>query len=480
MTDRPIARRTAVQLLGATGVALMVPPLWGAGRSNAQRVAAVGPETTQGQWSAPIPGPFPLVGIHATLLHTGKVLLVDKVGAYLWDPTGSGHVRIDPPNILYCSGHTVLGNGNVFFVGGVDQRGARGPRWTYEFDVAQSRWVRGPDSRGGRYYPTVCLLADGSAVITSGKLADGKTLNEDVEVYSNGALRLVGTRRLRMYPHMWLMRDGRVLVADVAPKTTLLNPANWSWTTAPNMIAKRVAAGGVLLPAGPSGSTRVLVTSGHRSGSIPPPASTESFDVATPTAAWRAQGSLPQGRSHMNLVLLPDGKMLGVGGTNIETPHRQSLLYDPTTNTWTGMASQTEERGYHSTAVLLPDGRVLSAGDNFAPGGGSKLEIYSPPYLFRGARPVISAAPSIATWGASLDITTPSAVNRAVLMRPASVTHTNDMNQRHVELSITARTGGITATAPPSPNVAPPGWYMLFLLNDAGVPSVAHWLKLGG
>ncbi len=478
MTDQPITRRTAVQLLGATGAALMLPPLWGAMRSEAQLGAAVGPETL-GQWSAPIPGPFPLVGIHATLLHTGKVLLIDKVGAYLWDPSGSDHQRIDPPNIVYCSGHTVLGNGNVLFVGGVDQRGARGPRWTYEFDVAESRWVRGPHSRRGRYYPTVGLLADGSAIIMSGKLEDGKTLNDDIEVYASRTLKLVGTRRLRMYPHVWLMPNGRVLVSDAAAKTAVLNPANWSWTTAPNMIAKRVASAGVLLPAGPDGSMRVLVTGGHRSGSIPPAASTESFDMATPTTAWRAQGSLPQGRSHMNLVVLPDGTMLGVGGTHIETAHRQSLLYDPKTNTWTGMASQTEERGYHSTAVLLPDGRVLSAGDNFAPGGGSKLEIYTPPYLLRGERPVITAAPSTATWGASLDITTPSVVKRAVLMRPSSVTHTNDMNQRHVELGFTAHTGGITATGPPSPNVAPPGWYMLFLLNDAGVPSMAHWLRLG-
>lgn len=478
MTDRPVTRRTAVQLLGAAGLALMVPPILGTRRSDAQLGAEVGPEAL-GQWSASMPGPFPVVGIHATLLHTGKVLLVDKAGAYLWDPTGSGHVRIDPPNILYCSGHTVLGNGNVLFVGGVDQRGARGPRWIYEFDVPGSRWVRGPDSRRGRYYPTVCLLADGSAVITSGKLEDGKTLNEDVEVYSNGTLKLVGLRRLRMYPHMWLMPNGRVLVADAGRKTALLDPANWSWTSAPNMIARRTASAGVLLPAGPEGSMRVLVTSGHRSGSTPPETSTESFDVAAPTAGWRAEGPLPQGRSHMNLVLLPDGRMIGVGGTNIETPHRQSLLYDPSTKNWTGLASQFEERGYHSTALLLPDGRVLSAGDNFAPGGGSKLEVYSPPYLFRGDRPVITDAPSSATWGNSLSITTPSAVTRAVLMRPGSVTHTNDMNQRHVELSITAGSNGVTATAPPSPNVAPPGWYMLFLLNGAGVPSVAHWLKLG-
>jgi hypothetical protein len=474
---RPITRRTALKHLGVAGAALVTPQLFGAPRAHALAEAAAMPNTI-GAWSAPFAGPFPLVAIHATLLHNGKVLLVDKVGAYLWDPSGSAHQRIDPPNILYCSGHTVLGNGNVFFAGGVNQRGARGPRWTYEFDVAGSRWVRGPDLRRGRYYPTVCLLGDGRAVITSGKLEDGVTLNDDVEVYSNGTLRLVGTRLLRMYPHMWLLPDGKVLTGDVAGKSVVLNPATWSWGPTTNMKAKRVASAGVLMPNGPTGSTRVFVTGGHRSASQPPTATTESYDAANPGLGWQAQASLPQARSHMNLVLLPDGTMLGVSGTNASGAQRQALLYNPAANTWSGMASQTEERGYHSTALLLPDGRVLSAGDNFAPGGGSKLEIYSPPYLFKGARPVITAAPSRITWGANFAIDTSSAVARAVLVRPSSVTHTNDMNQRHVELRFSGRTGGITATAPPSSNVAPPGWYMLFLLDAGGVPSVARWLQI--
>lgn len=491
MTDHHFTRRTAVKLLGAAGAALVTPTVWGAARADAlteagasskaaasSAAAAVSSEPL-GVWEAPIPGPFPLVGIHATLLHTGKVLLVDKVGAYLWDPAGSAHLRVDPPNIVYCSGHTVLPNGNVFFAGGVNGRGARGPRWSYEFDVASSRWVRGPDFRRGRYYPSVCLLGDGRVVITSGKLEDGKTLNPDVEVYANGALSLVGARQLRMYPHMWQLPDGGVLVSDAAGKTAMLNPSTWGWTTLPNMMARRTASAGVLVPGGPDGSTRVLVTGGHKNASTAPWASTESFDAATSRARWLAQAPIPQGRSHMNLVLLPDGTMLGVGGTNNAGAQRQTLVYDPGADTWAALASQTEERGYHSTALLLPDGRVLSAGDNFAPGGGSKLEIYSPSYLFRGARPVISGAPSSTTWGASLDIQTPSAVARAVLVRPSSVTHTNDMNQRHVELAFSASGGGITATAPPSPTVAPPGWYMLFLLDDAGVPSVAWWLELG-
>lgn len=470
---RPVSRRTALIGLGAAGAALALPSLRGA-----PPAAAATPDTV-GVWDAPFQGPFPLVGIHATLLHTGKVLLVDKTGAYLWDPSGSGHVRVDPPNILYCSGHTVLANGDVFFAGGVDQRGARGPRWTYEFDVARTRWVRGPDLRRGRYYPTVCLLGDGRAVITSGKLEDGQTLNDDVEVYSNRTLQLVGTRRFRMYPHMWLLPNGNVLIADAAANCVILNPANWTWSTQGRMNGKRVASAGVLVPGGPTGSTRVFVTGGHQSNSHPAHGSTESYDAANPSVGWHVQAPLPQGRSHMNLVLLPDRTMLGVAGTQNEVAQRQTVLYNPTLNTWTGMASQTEERGYHSTALLLPDGRVLSAGDNFAPGGGSKLELYSPPYLFKGTRPTVTAAPSNVTWGAAFAVDTPNVVARAVLIRPSSVTHTNDMNQRHIELSFSTRAGGITATAPPSRYVAPPGWYMLFLLNSTGVPSVAHWLKIG-
>lgn len=256
---RPISRRAALIGLGATGAALALPALRGA-----LPAAAATPDTV-GVWGAPFQGPFPIVGIHATLLHTGKVLLIDKTGAYLWDPSGSGHVRVDPPNIVYCSGHTVLANGDVFFAGGVNQNQARGPRWTYEFDVAGTRWVRGPDLRRGRYYPTVCLLGDGRAVITSGKLEDGQTLNDDVEVYSNRTLQFVGTRRFRMYPHMWLLRNGNVLIADAAANSVILNPANWTWSTQGRMNAKRVASAGVLVPGGPTGSTRVFVTGGHQS-----------------------------------------------------------------------------------------------------------------------------------------------------------------------------------------------------------------------
>ena len=303
-----------------------------------------------------------------------------------------------------------------------------------------------PDSRRGRYYPTVCLLGDGRVVITSGKLEDGATLNDDVEVLEDGRLRLVSSRLLRMYPHMLLMPDGRILVADAAARSAFLDPAGWTWTGQAKMLARRTASAGVLVPSGPQGSSRVLVTGGHQKSSH---SSIESFDARSP--GWRPGASLPQGRSHMNLVILPDGTMLGIGGTDGEVATKRTMSYDPVGGTWTALASQVEERGYHSTALLLPDGRVLSAGDNFAPGGGSKLEVYEPPYLFRGSRPTITSAPGSTTWGASLPVKTSSAVARTVLMRPSSVTHTSDMAQRHVELGFQRRADGVDATAPPSP-----------------------------
>ena len=166
---------------------------------------------------------------------------------------------------------------------------------------------------------------------------------------------------------------------------------------------------------------------------------------------------------------------------------RQIELYDPASGSWSLGASQAEGRAYHSTAVLLPDGRVLSAGDNFngTPGqpGGDRTdtaEIYRPPYLFKGARPAISSAPASVAWGDSFGINSPDPVSRAVLMAPAATTHGYDMNQRHVELAVTNTVAGtgIDVVSPPNARVAPPGYYMLFLLNAQGVPSVSRWVRL--
>ena len=277
------------------------------------------------------------------------------------------------------------------------------------------------------------------------------------------------------------MPDGKLLIAAAA-RTQELDPTTWTFTSMQSPLFPQYQyPAGVLLPGPPSGSTKVLIVGGKNSAGGTVTANAETFDTANPSAGWQYAAPLPQPRTNMNLVILPDGKLLGVGGASVGQslqPQFQSLMYDPATNVWTPVATQSVQRTYHSTAVLLPDGRVLSAGDNQPGGGHGLLDIYSPPYLFNGPRPTITSAPSTVPYGGTFDITTPDTITRAVLMAPGATSHATDMHQRHVELAITPSADGYTAVTP-ALNVAPPGYYMLFLLNAAGVPSVASWVQIG-
>ena len=131
----------------------------------------------------------------------------------------------------------------------------------------------------------------------------------------------------------------------------------------------------------------------------------------------------------------------------------------------------------------MPDGRVISAGDDYNPNpdrNSDTAEIYSPPYLFKGARPTISSAPATLSFADRFGVGTPDQVSKAVLMAPGATTHGDDMNQREVALQVsnTVAGAGINLVSPPNANVAPPGYYMLFLLNSQGVPSVAKWVRI--
>jgi hypothetical protein len=141
------------------------------------------------------------------------------------------------------------------------------------------------------------------------------------------------------------------------------------------------------------------------------------------------------------------------------------------------MASISAYRGYHSTALLLPDGRVISAGGNV---GGPNAQIFSPPYLFAGARPTISSAPASVGYGQAAFVGTPDAANisKVTFLRLSSTTHTFDQNQRFLSLVFTQATGGLNVTFPSSANLAPPGHYMLFVLNSSGVPSEAKIVQI--
>ena len=196
---------------------------------------------------------------------------------------------------------------------------------------------------------------------------------------------------------------------------------------------------------------------------------------------------MAHGRAYHNLTLLPDGTVLASGGSSrsdgvdLSRSVLPAEIWNPDTETWTTVDSLQNGRQYHSTALLLPDGRVLMAGGG-AVGGGTDVEngeIYSPPYLFKGPRPQITAAPASMTYGGASTSArrTPPRSSSVSLIRSPSVTHALDMNQRFQFLSFTASAGKVTVQAPANANLAPPGDYMLFLVDTNGVPSVGSFVR---
>jgi galactose oxidase-like protein len=139
-------------------------------------------------------------------------------------------------------------------------------------------------------------------------------------------------------------------------------------------------------------------------------------------------------------------------------------------------------RGYHSAAILLPDGSVVVGGDTNGGGDGGSIpnERYLPSYFFK-PRPTIGGAPATIGYGAAFSVQTglPNAISEVVLMRPGAVTHAFNHNQRYVGCAITGATAtAVQATAPPDGNVAPPGYYLLFLVDHDRVPSLGAWIRL--
>ena len=481
--------------------------------------AAAGDRREIGSWSPPFTmrSNYSGSGVHSALLHTGKVLMWgDGAGgetyAWLWDPArgdGPDAVRdVTPTDAsgevipIFCSGMSFLPDGRLLVVGGTLPKTADYTRYAgidaaVVFDPASETWTELPRPAGsdGRWYPTQVLLADGRTLVMGGYKDDapGGVLHPGHEIYDaeTNSFTLLESdtqqKTVGLYPHLFTMPDGKVLMAgpgrgesDIFDPGALANP----WTELPALARARSGGNAVLLPEGPEGSTKVVMIGGKESSVVLD--SAEAIDLDDPAPAWSSFPGLASPRWSPNTVQLPDRSMVTIGGVEsaqgdpTPEPERAVELYDPATGSWRTGASQAETRGYHSTAVLLPDGRVLSTGDDSTPVGSpdDTAEIYSPPYLFRGPRPVISSAADAMPWDVPFEVGVTGDVDDAVLIAPSAVTHANDMSQRVVPLAkIADHPGRVTFRSPPSPAVAPPGWYMLFVL-DEGVPSVAKWVRL--
>ena len=418
------------------------------------------------------------------------------------DPiTGSiTSVNLTVAQDIFCSGLSILPNGQVFVTGGVvegSHTGAvnnRGTTTTMLFDPGTSTWTVGQNMAYARWYPSSVELADGTMLELSGSDETGKIIQSTLESYNYTtgnwtilpASANIPSDALQVYPRMTLLPSGKVFLSAPAANTYLFDPPTNTWTfVATSNFGFRYFAPHVLLPG--QGMQKIMVAGGsltHDNGGADATATAEIIDMSAANPAWVNTTPMNYPRYNENLVLLPDGTVLAVGGGGgggqYTNPVFAPELYDPKTAQWTVMASQTVQRAYHSTAVLLPDGRVLSSGSDNGATTQRTYEIFSPPYLFNGPRPAIQSAPASLSYGANFTITTSDAstISRVALIRPGATTHADNFDQRYVDLTFTIGSGTIQATAPANGNLAPPGYYMLVIVNSNGVPSVMPFLLL--
>jgi hypothetical protein len=446
-----------------------------------------------GQWS-PVT-PLPTVAIHAHLLPTGRVLFWDRVGTTnVWDPATGAIVPVSPSTPGYdtfCSGHSFLPDGRLLIVGGHDDVNGHphadgmGVPFASLFNPSTNSWTRLPDMNAGRWYPTSTTLADGEVLVLSGTTTPGVLNTLPQVLTANGTWRsLIGAQAAAplgadLYPRMFVAPDGRVFKAGPDQDTWFLNTSGTgSWTPGPRShFGLRTYGSTVMYAPG-----KILIAG----GGDPPTATAEVIDLNVPNPTWRSVASMAFPRRQQNATLLPDGKVLVTGGSSgpgfsdEANPVLPAELWDPATERWSTLAAEQVPRLYHSTALLLPDGRVLSAGGGEPGTNHPDGETFAPPYLFQGPRPTISSAPATASYGRTFTVGTPDAagITKVSLIRLGSVTHAFDENQRYIGLGFTRTPGGLIVAAPANPNLAPPGHYMLFILNGNGVPSVARIIQI--
>jgi len=482
-----------------------------------------------------------VLAVHTALLPGGKVLFFAGSGSsatrfdsplfgdedegiftsVVWDPPGNTFSH--PPTLrtangvpfdFFCGGDAFLADGRMLQAGGtLAYNPFKGRKDAAIFDPTTEQWSFVAPMAHGRWYPTLIPLGNGDILATTGLNDTATGHNQALETYSAQndswvtAQFAAGFPGLPLYAHLFLLTDGRIFFSggrmddplDVQP--CLFDPGQNPVPTdpVPDLLEPDVRnqSASVILP--PAQDQRVMICGGGPIGQANQTDATGAVsivDLTAPQPHYVAGAPMGLPRLHLNTVILPDHTVFVSGGSlkqeDQPLARLEGEIYDPVANTWSLTAAATVSRLYHSTAVLLPDGRVVAAGGN--PEGGSqvaweppdedeemRLEVFSPPYLFRGPRPKITTAPENLVYGTSVTITTPQAntIRWVSLVKNGVTTHSFDSGQRLVDLDILTRTNGTLQVAvDKNPNLAPPGWYMLFLVDNQGIPSIATWVQL--
>ncbi|WP_051979379.1 galactose oxidase-like domain-containing protein [Edaphobacter aggregans] len=445
-----------------------------------------GDPAVKGQW-----GPvqtWPFMAAHAALLPNGSVFFWPSFGngnnPYLWNPATNQFTAAPKAGYnIFCAGHSFLQDGKLFLAGGHAGNQNDGVINSTFYDPSQNTWTATANMNAPRWYPTNTTLPNGDVLVVSGFTTNDNynTLPQVWRPANNTWRNLTSAQLMQpLYPMMFVAPNGKAFSAGPDRISRYLDTSGTgAWTTVgtinytgPRDYGSAVMFDGKVMVAGGDGDTDGAATN-----------TAEIIDLNAANPTWQFTSPMSAARRQLNLTLLPDGKVFASGGSggfgfdNSANPVYPAEMWDPATGSWTTMNSVTVYRGYHSTALLLPDGRVLSAGGEIT---GASAEIYSPPYLFKGARPTVTSAPTSVKYGQTFLIGTPDAANitKVTWIRLGAVTHALNQNQRLNNLQFAQATGGLNITAPANANLAPPGHYMLFLVNGNGVPSVAKIIQI--
>jgi hypothetical protein len=444
-----------------------------------------------GSWSTPVQ--TPAVAVNLILLPNNKLLFYqDGASPVVWDYLSQTFTSIATTQDIFCSGHAMLADGRVLVVGGYGGSGSSIGLNTAEiFDPSKNAWTSVPKMSYKRWYPTATTLSDGRVLVTAGWQTTEHTNAGIPEIYdpaTNQWTTLTNANNpFETYPFIYQLTNGKVLHvggSEYATVTDMLDLNTQTWS----VVDSRALDGGsakMYLP------DKIMKAGSAADSQMSGPSANTTYvlDMTQPSPAWQQTAPMAYPRSFFNLTSLPDGTVLATGGEtdknggDISKAVYAAELWSPVTQTWSTMASMHTPREYHSTALLLPDGRVVQSGMGADFGNvpdQTSAEFFSPPYLFKGARPTISQAPQQLQYGSTFTVTTPDAasISRVVLIRTGAATHAFDQNTRYVPLTFQQATGGLSVTAPVNGFAAPPGYYMLFILNGNGVPSVAPIVQL--
>jgi len=467
---------------------------------------AWGQANVTGSWST-LPYNMPINPVHVALLNNGKVLIVSGSGnvagntnyrAGLWDPQ-AGTITTQPVGWdMFCNGMSILPDGRPLVNGGTLQYDPfHGALNNSVYDPATNTFTDVQNMAHGRWYPTTTVLGDGRLLTFSGLDENGST-NTTVEFYTAGSgwsSAFAAGWTPPLYPRLHVLPNGKVFYSGSTTQSRVFDPGARTWTNVATTrySGTRTYGTSVLLPLTPANNytPRVMIMGGGN----PSTPTTEIIDLSSPSPSWVFGPAMSQPRIEMNATILPNGEVLALGGSyNDEDTATASLnadLYDPASNTFSSAGANAYARLYHSVALLMPDATVWVAGGN--PQRGSyeqRMEIYKPAYLFTtdglgnvvpATQPTITASPAGINYGGAFTVDSPNAANisSVVLVRAGAATHAFGMDQRLVGLSFSVLDAThLSVTGPPNGNIAPPGYYLLFLLNSAGVPSVANFVQV--